>query len=85
MVDIVGGSARSRFNRRNLIKMAGAGGLATALGTGASIPSQARFEIRQQQPPDDASYDVVIGGGGVSGAYAAWRLLEDDPAWRCAR
>jgi monoamine oxidase len=78
------GVVRSRFNRRALLKVAGAGGLATALGTGRSSLSAARFEVRRQPPPDNASYDVVIVGGGVSGAYSGWRLLEDDPSLRVA-
>ncbi len=75
-------ATENRLNRRHLLKVAGAGGLATALGADAWRTGRARASL--QQSPDDAPYDVVVVGGGVSGAYVAWRLLEDDPSRRVA-
>jgi monoamine oxidase len=74
--------AWDRLNRRDLLKIAGATGLATALGAGDRRTSQARASL--QLSPDEAHYDVVVVGGGVSGAYVAWRLLADDPRRRVA-
>lgn len=71
--------------RRDVLKLAGAGGLAAAIGGfGARSNATARYSVSRQEPPEDASYDVVIVGGGVSGVYAGWRLLEDDPSRRVA-
>src|SRR5215207_5268205 len=82
--EIMDGAAGDRLTRRDLLKIAGAGGLATAFGAGTGRTSQARLAIPRQHPPDNARYDVVVVGGGVSGAYVAWRLLEDDPSRRVA-
>src|SRR5215213_5305927 len=82
--EIMDGAAWDRLTRRDLLKIAGAGGLATAFEAGAGRTAQARPAIPRQHPPDDARYDVVVVGGGVSGAYVAWRLLEDDPSRRVA-
>jgi monoamine oxidase len=82
--EIMDGAAGDRLTRRDLLKIGGAGGLATALGAVAGRTSQARLAIPRQRPPDNARYDVVVVGGGVSGAYVAWRLLEDDPSRRVA-
>src|SRR5215213_11197719 len=78
------GAAGKRLTRRHLLKIAGAGGLATAFGAGAGRTSRAWPGIPRQHPADDASYDVVVVGGGVSGAYVAWRLLADNPSRQVA-
>lgn len=84
-MDAVVRNGMGAVTRREMLQLAGAGGLAAALGGfGSSSSAAARFSVSRQAPPDDANYDVVIVGGGVTGVYAGWRLLQDDPSRRVA-
>ena len=65
------------LNRRALLK--GFGATAITAGTSARSRSGVRA-LAQDADHDDADCDVAIVGGGVSGAYCAWRLAQPDAA-----
>ncbi|GIH21611.1 flavin monoamine oxidase family protein [Rugosimonospora africana] len=64
--------------RRDLLKASAGLGAATVIDTALGTP--ARASARSQPPASggDGVVDVAVIGAGVSGAYAAWRLLGPD-------
>ncbi|MEO1224099.1 MAG: NAD(P)/FAD-dependent oxidoreductase [Pseudomonadota bacterium] len=63
--------------RRSLIKTAG---LAGACGLVPAVPMLAGRRVSAQSAGDQ--FDIAIVGGGVAGAYCAWRLQRADPGRR---
>lgn len=63
------------LNRRALLKGLGAATLAAGLSTRKRPGTRA-----QESEQETADLDVAIIGGGVSGAYCAWRLAQPDAA-----
>ena len=63
----------SPLDRRALLKGAGA-------FAGASLMAGAAPRRLRAAPDEDDTLDVAVIGGGVSGAYCAWRLTRPDAA-----
>jgi NADH dehydrogenase FAD-containing subunit len=76
----------STLTRRRLLQLFAASG-ACAVGSGfAATPSWAAQSGNDQSGAvaplaDGDEFDVVIVGGGVSGAYVAWRLLSGESSF----
>src|SRR5262245_39408625 len=65
------------LNRRALLKGLGAATIAAGLGTGKRKHARA---LAQDSAADVINLAVAVVGGGVSGAYCAWRLAQPDAA-----
>jgi hypothetical protein len=70
-------SGMTALNRRALLK--GFGATAITAGISSRSRSSARA-LTQDTGQSDTDFDVAIVGGGVSGAYCAWRLAQEEAA-----